>query len=131
MTISFRPARGEEFFKISYMPAKELVVLEMAAYSLQELAETCTLLMDVGRPVILNWADGIAFHHTPLPFGTKELVEERLKGRIYWASVIYAEMNEYSPRIKVGTRDIPVLATPNPLLREVALWLKERLEKIN
>ena len=116
---------------ISYKPAKELVVLEMAEYGLRELAETCALIIEAGRPVVLNWAEGVVFHHTPLPFNTKELMEERLKGRIYWASVIYAEMNEYSPRIKVGTRDIPVLATPNPLLREVALWLKERLEKIN
>ena len=128
MTISFRPAKGE-FFKISYMPAKELVVLEMAVYSLHELAETCALIIDAGRPVILNWAEGIVFHHTPLPFNTKELMDDRLKGRIFWASVIFAEMPEYTPRIKVGTRDIPVLATPNPMLKQVAGWLKARLKE--
>jgi hypothetical protein len=112
---------------ISYLPAKELIILEMVEYGLRELAETCALLIEAGRPVILNWAEGVVFHHTPLPFNTKELMKERMKGRIYWASVIYAEMPEHTPVIKVGTRDIPVLATPNPVLKQVARWMKERL----
>jgi len=113
--------------RISYMPAEELVILEMVEYGLRELAETCALLIEAGRPVILNWAEGIAFHHTPLPFNTKELMKERMRGRIYWASVIYTEMPEYAPVIKVGTRDIPVVATPNPVLRQVARWMRARL----
>ena len=129
MTPLFGPSRGEEPFRISYMPVKELVVLEMAVYSLQELAETCALIIEAGRPIILNWSEGIVFHHTPLPFNTKELMEERLDGRIFWASVIFAEMPEYQSRIKVSTRDIPVLATPNPVLRQVASWLKQHIKK--
>jgi len=115
--------------KISYMPARELVILEMVEYGLRELAETCALLIETVRPVVLNWGEGVAFHHTPLPFNTKELMKERMRGRIYWASVIYAGMPEYTPILKVGTRDIPVLATPNPVLKQVARWMKERLEK--
>ena len=115
--------------KISYMPAEELVILEMVEYGLRELAETCALLIEVGRPVILNWAEGVAFHHQPLPFNTKELMKERMKGRIYWASVIYAAMPEYRPVLKVGTRDIPVVATPNPVLKQVARWMRARLER--
>lgn len=129
MTPPSSPVRGESPIRISYTPAKDLVILEMAEYGLRELAETCALLMEAGRPVILNWAEGVAFHHTPLPFTTKELMEERLKGRIYWASVIYAPMPDHAPTLKVGTRDIPVVATPNPVLRRVALWLKERLQE--
>jgi len=113
--------------KISHMPARELVILEMVEYGLGELSETCALLIEAGRPVILNWAEGVAFHHQPLPFNTKELMKERMKGRIYWASVIYAEMPEYVQILKVGTRDIPVVATPNPVLKQVALWIRERL----
>ncbi|MBC8497645.1 hypothetical protein H8D40_01550, partial [Candidatus Bathyarchaeota archaeon] len=45
---------------ITYKPAEELVILEMVEYSFHELIETCTLLMNAGRPVILNWADGVA-----------------------------------------------------------------------
>jgi NCAIR mutase (PurE)-related protein len=108
---------------------EELVILEMVEYDLRELAETCALLMDSGRPTILNWAEGVAFFHQALPFNTKELLKERKQGRIYWASVIYAGMPQYVPGLKVGARDIPVLATPNPLLVQVAAWLKQRLQK--
>ena len=108
------------------MPARELIILEMAEYDINELAETGRLLVDTGRPVILNWAEGVVFHHTPLPFNTKELMEERMKGRIYWASVIYANMPEYNPALKIGAREIPILATPNPFLRQVARWLKDQ-----
>jgi len=116
-------------FKISYMPAKELIIMEMAEYEINELAETGRLLVESGRPMILNWAEGVAFHHTPLPFNTKELMEERMKGRIYWASVIYSLMPEYSPVLKIGAREIPILATPNLFLKDVARWLKEQSGK--
>ena len=116
-------------FKISYMPAKELIILEMAEYDLNELAETGRLLADSGRPMVLNWAEGVAFHHTPLPFNTKELMEERMKGRIYWASVIYSFMPEYSPVLKIGAREIPILATPNIFLKQVAGWLRQQSGK--
>lgn len=115
--------------RISYKPAEELVILEMVEYSLTELIETCTLLMNAGRPVILNWADEVAFNHQPLPFNTKELLKERMKGRIYWASVMYASMPEYRPGLKVGARDIPVLATPNPVLKKTAAWIRQRLRR--
>ncbi|KYH37485.1 MAG: hypothetical protein AYL28_005280 [Candidatus Bathyarchaeota archaeon B23] len=115
--------------KITYMPAKELIILEMVEYTLQELAEVCALLIEAGRPVVLNWADGVAFHHVPLPFNTKELLRERMRGRIYWASLLYAEMPEYRSVLKVGAREVPVLATPNPLLRRVARWIRERMEE--
>lgn len=108
------------------MPAKELIILEMVEYTLKELAEVCALLIEAGRPVVLNWAEGITFHHVPLPFNTKELLKERMKGRIYWASLLYAEMPDYRPILRVGAREVPVLATPNPLLKQVARWLRER-----
>ena len=103
----------------------------MVEYDLRELAETCALLIDSGRPTILTWAEGVAFYHQPLPFNTKELLKERKEGRIYWASVIYAPMPEYVPKLKFGPRDIPVIATPNPLLQKAAAWIKENIGKIN
>jgi hypothetical protein len=112
---------------ISYKPAEELIILEMVEYSLPELIETCTLLMGAGRPVILNWAEGVAFNHQPLPFNTKELLKERMKGRIYWASVMFASMPDYVENLKMGALDIPVVATPNPVLKQAAAWLKRQL----
>jgi hypothetical protein len=113
--------------KINYMPVEELVILEMVEYSLEKMAETGALIQDTGRPIIFNWAEGIVFHHTPLPFNTKELFKERKKGKIYWASVIYAPMLSYTPSLKVGPRDIPIVATPNPLLIQAAAWIKKQM----
>ena len=115
--------------KITYKPAEELIILEMVEYSLNKLAETGALIQDAGRPVILNWAEGVVFHHMPLPFNTKELLKERQQGRIYWASVIYAPLPEYRPTLKIGPRDIPIVATPNPLLIQAAKWIKEQMSR--
>jgi hypothetical protein len=115
--------------KITYKPAEELIILEMVEYSLDKLAETGALIQEAGSPVILNWAEGVAFYHMPLPFNTKELLKERQQGRIYWASVIYAPLPEYRPTLKVGPRDIPIVATPNPLLIQVAKWIKEQMSR--
>ncbi len=113
--------------KIKYKPAEELIILEKVEYTLQQMAETGAMIQDTGRPVILNWAEGVVFHHLPLPFNTKDLLKERQSGRIYWASVIYAPMPEYRPTFEVGPRDIPVVATPNPLLIEAAGWIKSQM----
>jgi hypothetical protein len=113
--------------QITYKPAEELIILEMVEYHLHELVETSTLLMNVGRPIILNWAEGVAFNHQPLPFNTKELLKERMKGRIYWASVMFASMPNYVKKLKVGALDIPVVATPNPVLKKAAAWLRGQL----
>lgn len=110
--------------EISYMPAEEIVILEMVEYDVQELAEVCIMLRQAGQAVALNWAEGMAFRHKPLPLNRKILLEERLEGRVYWSNVMFADMPEYSPSLKVGARDIPVLKTPNPLLQEVARWIK-------
>ena len=112
---------------ITYKPAEELIILEMVEYRLHELVETCTLLMNVGRPIILNWAEGVAFNHQPLPFNTKERLKERMKGRIYWAGVMFASMPNYVEKLKVGALDIPVVATPNPVLKKTAAWLRGQL----
>ncbi|MBN2336209.1 hypothetical protein JXL21_11670 [Candidatus Bathyarchaeota archaeon] len=115
--------------KITYKPAQELIILEMVEYTLSKLAETGALIQETGRPVILNWAEGVVFHHMPLPFNTKDLLKERQQGRIYWASVIYAPMPEYMPSLKIGPRDIPIVATPNPLLIKAAKWIKEQMSR--
>ncbi|HUS77599.1 MAG TPA: hypothetical protein VM050_02905 [Patescibacteria group bacterium] len=113
--------------KITYKPAEELIILEMVEYTLNKLAETSALIQDAGRPIVLNWAEGIVFHHMPLPFNTKELLKERQQGRIYWASVIYAPLPEYRQTLKIGPRDIPIVTTPNPLLIQVAKWIKKQM----
>jgi len=122
---------ADNYMKFRYMPAEELVILEMVEYTLEEIAQTSALIQETGRPIILNWAGGIVFHHSPLPFNTKELLKERKNGRIYWASVIFALMPNHVSTLKIGPRDIPVVATPNPLLKRAAKWIKENRETID
>ena len=117
--------------KFSYKPADELVIFEMVEYTVDEIAQISALIQETGRPIILNWAEGIVFHHSPLPFNTKELLKERRQGRIYWASVMFAIMPKYSTTLKIGPRDIPIVSTPNPLLKNAAVWIKENWHKLN
>ncbi|MEM1550411.1 MAG: hypothetical protein QXR13_00575 [Candidatus Bathyarchaeia archaeon] len=54
------------------------------------------------------------------------MMENYLKGRVFWASVNFALMPKYSSSIKVGGLEIPVLDVSNhPVLVEVAKWLKK------
>jgi len=116
--------------KINYKPAEELVILEMVEYPLEQLAETGAMLISSGHPFILNWSNGVAFHHIPMTFGNKEFIKERMKGRLYWASVMFASMPNYSKFLKVGAIEIPVVATPNPFLIRAAIWLKNNLKEM-
>lgn len=106
-----------------------MVIFEVVEYGLEKLAETCAILGSFGRPVILNWAEEVVFYHNPLPLNNKDLLKERMKGRIYWANLFYALMPVYKPSLKVGARDIPVIVTPNPILKKVAEWIKKEREK--
>jgi hypothetical protein len=56
------------------------------------------------------------------------MARARKEGRIYWASVIYAPIPEYKEKLSVGPVDIPVVETPNPLLKTAAGWIRERME---
>lgn len=98
----------------------------MVEYDLKELAKILIMIRQAGRGVALNWAKGLAFRHRPLPLNKKILLEERMDGRVYWSNIMFADMPEHRPSIKVGAREIPVLKTPNPLLKKVAKWIKKQ-----
>jgi len=109
-------------------PPKELVILECTRYpSLDALAKVIAVVMSAGEPIILKWAEGVAFMYTHLQPSTEDLISEFLKGRVYWSDVIYAEMPEYKQTIRVGTLDIPVIdVSPNPILSDAAKWMKKQ-----
>ena len=109
-------------------PPKEVIFLECAKYpSLEALSATIGTIIMTGQPIVLKWAEGIVFFYSPLPPTTDSLMEEFIKGKIYWTDVIYAVMPEYKSTIRLGTLDIPVIdVTPNPTLREIATWMKKQ-----
>ena len=107
-------------------PAKQLVILECTRYpSIEALAKVIAVIISAGEPVILKWAEGIAFMYTYLQPTTQDLINDLLKGRIYWSEVFFAEMPEYRTSIRVSTLDIPIVdVSPNPILVEAARWMK-------
>jgi len=109
-------------------PPKQLIILECTRYpSIDALAKVIAVVMSAGEPIILKWAEGVAFMYTHLQPTTDDLITEFLKGRVYWSDVIYAEMPEYKQTIRVGTLDIPVIdVSPNPILSDAAKWMKQQ-----
>ncbi|MCS7363993.1 MAG: hypothetical protein NDF54_00955 [archaeon GB-1867-035] len=114
--------------KIVHKPIKEIVISECVFYpSIDVLVENLKVLMKLGQTRLLMWAEGILFTHSSLPPTTDRVVDELLNGRIFWLSLSYTLMPEYKPIIKVNALEIPIInVTFNPILREVARWLKER-----
>jgi len=109
-------------------PPKQLIILECTRYpSMEALAKIIAVVISSGEFVIIKRAEGVAFIYTLLQPTTEDLMNEFLKGRVYWSDVIYAEMPEYKQTIRVGTFDIPVIdVSPNTLLRDAAKWMKKQ-----
>jgi len=107
---------------------KELVILECTRYpSLEALSKVVAVIISAGESVILKWAEGVVFSYSPVSPSTDFLLDEYVKGRLFWSDVVYAFMPEYRQAIRVGTLDIPVIdVSPNPLLSEAARWMKKQ-----
>ena len=112
--------------RVIYRPAKEIVILDYFQFSRDALDQMFARLIHSGLPVMAQWAEGLIFIYFPLAPDTDELMENYLKGRVFWSSVSFALMPKYSPSIKVGGLEIPVLdVSSHPVLVEVAKWLKK------
>lgn len=107
---------------------KELVILECTHYpTLEALSRIVAVIVSSGESVILKWAEGVVFSYSPITPQTELLVDEYIKGRIFWSDVVYTLMPEYKLSIRVGSFDIPVIdVSPNPLLSEAARWMKKQ-----
>ncbi|MEM1514765.1 MAG: hypothetical protein QXH24_01740 [Candidatus Bathyarchaeia archaeon] len=113
--------------RVIYKPAKEIVILDYFQFSKDALDQMFARLIHSGMPIMAYWAEGLVFIYFPLAPETDELMENYLKGRIFWNSVNFALMPKYSSSIKVGGLEIPVLDVSNhPILAEVARWLRKR-----
>ena len=115
----------EEEIEIEYTPIKKVKIIEAIQFSLEELAKRDQVMMQLGQPVLLNWAEGVAFLIIPMPFDSDYLVEKYLEEELVLQSVVYALMPNYSPILKVKTYDVHVLdQTPSKVLCAIARWLK-------
>jgi len=117
----------EEKVKIIYKPAKQIVILDYFQFSIDTLAQMFARIIQSGLPVMAEWAEGILFVHFPLPPDTNDLMENYIRGKIFWSSVNFVLMPEYALSIKVAGLEIPVInVSKHQVLREAARWLKRQ-----
>lgn len=115
--------------KITYQPWEEIVIHEAVEYSLAALLEMQSFGVppgSLGRS--LMWANGVAFTYGAMP-ASEDAVAEQLKGRMHWASVVFATMPNYESAVLIQEMNIRIPITDvsgNPTLYAVARWLRER-----
>jgi len=115
--------------KITYQPWEEIVIHEAVEYSLAALLEMQSFGVppgSLGRS--LMWANGVAFTYAAMP-ASDDVVAEQLKGRMHWASVVFAPMPSYESAVLIQEMNIRIPITDvsgNPTLYAVARWLSER-----
>jgi len=116
----------EAEIEIEYTPIKHIKIMDVTQLSLKELAKRVQAMTQLGRPTLLNWAEGVAFLNIPMHFDSDDLVKKYLEGEIVFQNVVYALMPDYKPTIKVQTYDVYVLnQTPGKVLSAIAKWLKK------
>jgi hypothetical protein len=114
---------------VTYSPFKEIVIMEKTFFSTPEDMARFTSVIAGGKLAGLYWVEGVVFLYFPLPASTvvvaKELVEN---GKVYWTFVGYSLMPKYAQTIETKEKMIvPVVdISSDPILRRVAIWLKEQ-----
>jgi len=113
--------------KLTVKGVKEIFVLDDIKY---ENAEEFFRDLALGSPpgeITVNWAEGVIFTHSVLPWNdvtTKEYIEQE---RLYWSFVRYAPMKEYKDRVVEGNVVFRIRKSNVPILVEVAKELKKKL----
>jgi hypothetical protein len=115
--------------KITYQPWEEIIIHEVVEYPFPALLEMQSFGLSpgsIGRS--LMWANGIAFAYAAMP-ANDDVVAEQLKGRVHWASIVFATMPTYESAVFIQETSIrvPVVdVSGNPTLYAVARWLREQ-----
>jgi hypothetical protein len=122
-------SKRESEVTVRYEPFKEIVVMERTHFSTPEDLARFTSVIAGGKLAGLYWVEGVVFLYFPLPASTsavaKMLIED---GKVYWTFVGYSLMDKYAPTIETKEKMIvPVIdISPDPVLTNVAKWLKEQ-----
>jgi hypothetical protein len=114
---------------IRYEPFKEIVIMEKTKFANAEEIARFTSVIAGGKLAGLYWVDGVVFLYFPLPAGNQAVAKALLdSGRVYWTFVGYALMPKFEPTIETKEKMIiPVVdISADPVLKEVAQWLKEQ-----
>jgi hypothetical protein len=115
--------------KVSYSPFKEIVIMEKTFFNTPEDIARFTSVIAGGKLAGLYWVEGVVFLYFPLPASTTAVAKELLENRkVYWTFVGYTFMPKYAQTIETKEKMIvPVVdISSDPVLRQVAQWLKEQ-----
>jgi hypothetical protein len=118
----------EEELEIEYKPFRKLIILESIELPQKELFERlASALASEQQPITLNWAEGIVFIPTHLDHQSDRLMDDLLKGTVYWSSVFFARMPTYQTFAKIGALELPIIDQSRSLfMRQAAKWLRKR-----
>jgi len=113
--------------EIAHEPLKRVVVRELVKYdSAQQLVGSLAIIMKMGQPILLNWAEGVVFISQPIP--PPEMPEEYAKGELYIASISFAPMDEFSHNVRSGNTEMPVIdVSRSPLSQQLGRFLKSHM----
>ncbi len=114
---------------VTYSPFKEIVVMEKTFFNTPEDIARFTSVIAGGKLAGLYWVEGVVFLYFPLPASTTVVARELLENRkVFWTFVGYALMPKYMQIIETKEKMIvPVVdISSDPVLRQVAQWLKEQ-----
>jgi len=118
--------KEDEKIEIAVQPIKKIVIFECTEFSIEEFFKRVELMAMSGQSLFLNWSEGIVFLPMPFQSDSDILIEQALKGTIYWSAVAFSSMPKYEPMKKLGGREVPIIdQTSIPYLRQVTQWLKK------
>lgn len=103
--------------------------MEKTVFNSPEDLARFTSVIAGGKLAGLYWVEGVVFLYFPLPASTTAVARELLENRkVYWTFVGYALMPRYQQIIETKEKMIvPVVdISSDPVLAQVALWLKEQ-----
>jgi hypothetical protein len=115
--------------KISYEPINEVVIKEYIRFErVEDLIYIFAQLRAGGAPVSLNWANGLVFVSSQLLPDNDKILEDFLKGKVYWTNVSFADMPEYKPLVETKERvQVPIVnASSSRIIAKVMEWLKKQ-----
>ena len=121
----------EEELEIEYKPFRKLIILESIELPQKELFERlASALASEQQPIPLNWAAGVVFIPTHMDHQNDRLMDDLLKGTVYWSSVFFARMPTYQTFAKIGALELPIIDQSRSLfMRQAAKWLRKRSEE--
>jgi hypothetical protein len=122
-------SENESKVAIKYDPFKEIIIMEKTRFKSPDELARFTSVIAGGKLAGVYWAEGVVFLYFPLPPSNSAVARMLVEnGKVFWTFVGYSIMPKYESTIETKEKMIiPVIdISTNPLLTNVALWLKEQ-----